>query len=467
MRILKVIRLSDEKDTSTSTEGQHEQIEKWAGERGHTVLDQSAEDTDISGRKVSPFKRPQLKQWLREPKMSEWDILVCSKQDRLFRSVADIGNMTKWCLENKKSWASVAENTDLSTPAGRMYANQLAVFAEFEADRGGERRAESAERLSRKGQWDGGTYPFGYMPKINGVAWTLVQSEYAPTVREMASRAIAGDSNGKIARWLNGEGIKTTRGNQWSPDVVGKLLRNPALAGWSVYRGAIVLDDDGNHVAITAEPVLDDDEWRALQAALDSRKQTRGERVGGHMLLRVAFCGRCSTDEKEVPIYGHLRQGRNRTNVYRCEKCGYSVPMGKLESQLEAIVMHMIGDKPLPRKVVIPAISHTAELEKVGRKIDELDDSFARGEIPARAYGRMMTRLEADQADLAAKPQRRERIEYVADPSGVTVREHWAGLDNEGRGKFLRQWGFRIWPDLDLAVSGDHEAMAEAFGLPA
>jgi site-specific DNA recombinase len=468
-RVLKAIRESGESDESTSVEGQDNTLDKWIGDNNHTEAGR-AEDTDTSARKISPFKRPKLGKWFTEPLANEWDILACSKQDRMFRSVADIGAVTSWCIAHGKSWVAIAENTDLSTPAGRMFANTLAAFGEFEADRGGERRAEAAERFSRRGQWDGGTYLIGYVPVKVGFAWRLAQSDKAPITLDMAMRATAGDSNGKIARWLNDSGILTTRGNQWNAMVVGRLLRNPALAGYAVYKGAILFDEDtGEHIMITDNPILTEDQWLALQAALDSRKQTRGERVGGHMLLRVAYCAKCSTPERRQPIYGHLRQGRKKLdNLYRCQRCGFSITMAKLERQVEFYIMAKYGSRPLPRKVVIPAISHTAQLAKVQRKIAEIDEQYAAGSLPAAAYARMMTRLESDSERLAGMEQRPAQVTY--ERTGQTVRELWATLDNAGKGAFLRKWGFRLrvahGAVPELADDSD-ASIAEAFGLVA
>lgn len=390
------------------------------------------EDTDVSARKVAPARRPHLRHWLTDPeKLAAWDILVCSKQDRLFRSVADLGPLTAWCLENDKAWASVAENTDLSTPAGRAMAHVLATFAEFEADRIGERCRESADRLAQAGRWRGGRIPYGYAPRDTGNGWTLVLDEtQAATLRAMAEQAIAGWSNGQIARWLKEQQIPSPHGrDEWQIDIVRVKLRSPSLAGWSVRNGKVVRDDDGNPVMITSTPVLDGDTWNKLQDALDSRKQNHGERVGGHMLLRVSYCGRCSTrpvmgkledgtpvpppPEKLVPMYGHSNRGKRAVSSnYRCQQRGLWVLMAKLEARVEQAVLDSIGDKRLPRKVVIPAVSHTAELAGAERRIAEIDGAYDAGDLPMAAYARQMKKWEATRERLAALPQREAQVRY-------------------------------------------------------
>ena len=58
--------------------------------------------------------------------------------------------------------------------------------------------------------------------------------------------------------------------------------------------------------------------------------------------------------------------------------------------------MQASRDKILPERKVIPAISHTAELEAKQRQIDDIDDASAKGGDQRHAYGRMITRLEAE-----------------------------------------------------------------------
>ena len=58
---------------------------------------------------------------------------------------------------------------------------------------------------------------------------------------------------------------------------------------------------------ITSEPVLTDERWRQLQAALDSRGQKRApRRLGSHQLLRVAYCGVCSVRQERVKLIDRM-----------------------------------------------------------------------------------------------------------------------------------------------------------------
>ena len=71
----------------------------------------------------------------------------------------------------------------------------------------------------------------------------------------------------------------------------------------------------------------------------------------------------------------------------------------------------------------------------------DLDDQNAAGNLPAATYARQMTRLEERKATLEAMPQRKAETRYETTEDDPLVRDHWASLDYESRGAFLRAWG--------------------------
>ena len=119
------------------------------------------EDVDTSG-SVSPFDREDLGPWLTDPaKIGQWDALIVHKLDRLTRSMVDFIALLDWCRENGKTVISVSESFDFSTAHGRMLAQPLAMFAEFERSRIGERRADHARKARGLARWDGRSVPPG------------------------------------------------------------------------------------------------------------------------------------------------------------------------------------------------------------------------------------------------------------------------------------------------------------------
>src|SRR5690348_12458773 len=243
MRLLVARRLSNYTDESTSIERQGETGENYARAYGHEVVHMTA-DTDVSGA-VSPFDRDDLGPWLTEPaRLAQWDAIAVTKIDRLSRSLQDFVNFMGWAKEHGKTLISIGEGIDFSTPVGKLIGNILAMFAEFERERMGERRADAARKARREGRYDGRTLYFGYA--VDGDNRYVRDPEYAPVAAQMARDRLAGHSLSWIARSLQERGIKPRGGSaQWRADKVQKILLNPSLNGQITTDGRVLRGEDG------------------------------------------------------------------------------------------------------------------------------------------------------------------------------------------------------------------------------
>ncbi|MGW7366971.1 cytochrome P450 [Streptomyces sp. NPDC054841] len=75
-----------------------------------------------------------------------------------------------------------------------------------------------------------------------------------PAIRQAATRRLAGRHNIEIAVWMNSEGYRGTRGAQWNSVTVGRLLRNPIIAG-------LKAQEDGTLVPTGHPSIIDPDRW--------------------------------------------------------------------------------------------------------------------------------------------------------------------------------------------------------------
>lgn len=64
--------------------------------------------------------------------LREGDVLVVWKLDRLSRSLKDLLTLLETLNERKVGFRSLTENIDTTTPAGRMFAQMVGAFAEYE-----------------------------------------------------------------------------------------------------------------------------------------------------------------------------------------------------------------------------------------------------------------------------------------------------------------------------------------------
>ena len=415
-RVLGAIRQSKTRDRAVSPETQRSAITHWAGANGHTVA-KITEDLSRSG-KTSAFKRPGLGPYLTNPeRIASWDILVSTKLDRACRNTADYLKLRDWCAANGKRLVLLNNpELDESKPAGKAMGTITAAFAEFERDMASERRTETLAELAEQGRWSGGRPPYGFRADKREDGFYLVPDVggTADVANTMADMAIQGQSNGQIRAWLNANGHKNAAGNPWSIERVRLVLRSAAMA-----------------------ELLGDAKHAKLRAALRSRSQTRGERVGGHMLLRVAFCRTCGS-----PLYAHIRRTRPSKGYYRCLPCGYYIPIAKLEAFTEVAILDAVGERQLTRRELVPGDDYAKAIAKLESDIETL-----------QGIEGTETLVETKQAEierLSALPHQPDR--YVPVPTGQTVAEHWATLtESESRRRFLREWGVTVKADRNGA----------------
>jgi DNA invertase Pin-like site-specific DNA recombinase len=462
LRVQPVIRLSNLDDATTAPERQLDQITHAAKARDlDAVILPAVEDLDVSGR-ISPFRRPGLGPVLADPALyGQFDALYVAKLDRLTRNLGDFAELVKWCRKHGKTLASVAEALDLESPAGRLAADILVRFAQFEAERASERRAEAALTLRNRGLWNGGSVPYGYRPTRadDGIHWTLEPDPaQAAVIRRMVAMILDDISASAVARALNADHVPTAqddqrrrsgkppRGNVWSTSAVLGILRNPALIGQSrdndgrLYR-------DGSGLPITREPILDAETWQRLQHFLDAYATRReGGRKARALLSGVATCAHCDAPLYSTQTFTVGANGARRPyHYYRCAaKCADSrmVRMALLDDAVTDALLTAYADEDVPEKVEIPASDNTARLAEVGELIAGLDVEYRAARLPAAVYARQVAALDAERETLAAEPPRPARIELRR--SGVTFAQDWQARDTANRNALLRKLGARI-----------------------
>jgi site-specific DNA recombinase len=439
-RVLGAARESRTEDHGSSLAGQREQIQRWAQVYRHEVV-HVTEDASTSGA-LSPFKRDNLGPWLTDADMlAQWDVLVTAKVDRVSRSVVDFHDLLSFCRDQGKSYVSVGESFDLGTAMGRMVAQILAVFAEFERERISERARDGRKRTVAAGYWPGGWLPFGWRADDDGKGYLLVEDDTtALLAREMAARLVGGEPTTSIARWLNGLAVKTSHGNAWTTESVRKTLLGKYLP-----------------------ELLVDEEVAAKLAAMLAVPLRRpvSERYGdGYMLTRIVFCGVC-----EAPLYAAIKRERGY-GYYQCRRSHVRARMDDLETAVEQSILDTAGEQELRRRVTVRGDDHSRQIVETEQQLATV---LGIPEIDASP-------LEAKLAKLRETPHEPDRIEWVPVKVGnrerVTVRQYWLLLAGDTEtNAFLREQCVRVTVsrdgvDVDTGLLGVRtEARTEAFTL--
>jgi DNA invertase Pin-like site-specific DNA recombinase len=186
------------------------------GMRQATALTWDCEDKGKSGKSLQRDGLDQAITLIREGKAGG---IMVSKLDRLSRSLLDFAYLMT--TAEKEGWNIVALDlgVDLATPAGKMMAGILAVFAEFERNVISQRTKDG---LAEK--------------KAQGVKLGRPSSIAPELFRAIMATYASEQSYSAVARWLNLAHVPTAQGGKmWYPMVVSKLVNSAA--------GQAVLDD--------------------------------------------------------------------------------------------------------------------------------------------------------------------------------------------------------------------------------
>jgi hypothetical protein len=211
------------------------------------------------------------------------------------------------------------------------------------------------------------------------------------------------------------------------------------------------------------EPVLTDEKWFALQAALDRNSRDRGSvKIKASPLLGVVRCFLCGTRLTYNPYGGKYA-------YYRCPRisereAGYgnvcrskAVPAAWLQSRTGEIFLAEAGHVPIKTRMATEDTGQAERIAAIGRQIAELTtERFVLG-VMRDDYDRHMDSLTKHHAELSAAPARKPKVRWK--DTGRTVADEWAARDTEGRRQLMMAAGFTI----DIAKINSGTVLAHTF----
>lgn len=213
------IRVSTEKqaDLGMSLEVQEKQVRGYAGIYDLEVV---ALEKD-AGASAKTLDRPGFKRALARLVRGDGTALIVAKLDRLTRSVKDLG----WLIEkyfsgDRYSLLSVSEQIDTRSAGGKLMLNVLMSVSQWEREVIGERTSGAMQLKIERGEWTGGTVPFGYRRAGKILVENVEEQRVIERIRWMRERKY---SLRAVAEELTRLGARPRRG-RWSPMQVKRLL---------------------------------------------------------------------------------------------------------------------------------------------------------------------------------------------------------------------------------------------------
>lgn len=386
------LRISKDKTgEQAGVDRQREDCFELVQRQGWTVFEVYT-DNDISASSGRP--RPAYRRMLADIGEGHIDAVVAWHPDRLYRKLAELEELIN-AIERRNVIMRThkAGEIDLSTATGRMLARILSATAQAE----GELKAERWRRSWRQGREAGkltrtGSRMFGY--EQDG---SIIDHE-AAIARVMAAKIREGGSILGVARWLDEQGVRATRGSAWTRQGVKRYLTNPRLAGYSTLNGEIVAEGQW-------EPILDRETFETVRAMLTAR--TRAHIPRKALLLDLIYCGVC--EHRMITS----SSGRNGQRNYRCPKrpgmdgCGrLSGIASHIEDYVEGYAERRLSD-PAVRKRIAELHAHPAEylteINALDLRVRELEAQLGEPDVPVDALLRGIGRAKDRREELAGK----------------------------------------------------------------
>ncbi len=238
--------MQTEKEFS-SCEAQEEKIKSFIASQNNWQVFKVYSDAGYSGANIN---RPALQELFQDLKKEKIDIILSYKIDRLTRSPKDFYQLIEFFEQSKIDFISITERFDTSTPSGRLLRNIILTFAQFERELTSERTRDKLLERAKKGMWNGGRVPFGYIRKNKKL---VTNKKEAEIIKSIFETYLETGFIGKVYDFLKEKDIKDRQGKIFSASFLARILRNITYTGKIKYANKIY---QGIHQPIISEEIF-------------------------------------------------------------------------------------------------------------------------------------------------------------------------------------------------------------------
>lgn len=276
-------------------------------------------------------KRPQFQQMIADARAGKIDLIIVKSVSRFARNTETV---LKFSRELKSIGVGILfqlQNINTLDGSGELMLAILAAFAQAESEDASQNAHLTYKRKFNAGERTSGLeHTYGYQAIDGEVA---IDEEVAPTVRLIFDLAAQKVWPGKIAIYLNKQGIPSPGGQKWIPSTVFRILDNTA------YKGDLMLQktyldsrrvrhrNRGEHeywyIPGYHPAIVSNEQWDAVQEILMDRSKSLEERKATpkvnhsprstYPLSGKLFCPYCG--EKLIHKWGN----KNKDEYWACK----------------------------------------------------------------------------------------------------------------------------------------------------
>lgn len=449
------IRVSTDDQAEYSPDAQLAEIRKYASAHGYVLPNEFIFlDEGISGKRTD--KRPEFNRMIGTAKQKPrpFDAILLWKFSRFARNRED-SIVFKSMLRKELGIDVISISEPLADDKMSIIMEAMieAMDEYYSLNLAEEVKRGMTEKARRGGLQSNPS--FGYRVEQNML---VPIPEEAALIRSIFDRFIAGEGLFPIAKWLNGLGVRTHRGNRFENRTVEYILRNPVYIGkmrWNP-SGRTRRDFSNENIILADaqhQPLISPETWDAAQrrmAAVKAQWKYHGRPITEHKrwmsgLIRCADCG--STLVFASPHYW-------KCNGYvhgRCRSTQHIADEKLTEMLLTLMERDTQGDLPISYQTVRskPQAADEAALLQEQRaqldaKLARLREAYLSGVEDLASYAAAKSTLEsraaqldqriqslstpADQkaADLLMKEQISRCLEVLKDPNATMEQKHSA-----------------------------------------
>lgn len=418
MRAALYVRVStqEQKNHGLSVDSQIQALNDYCQANGITVAG-LYNDAGISARKRYTY-RPAILNLMKDCADHKFDIVLFTKLDRWFRSVADYYQVQSVLDQHHIPWKAIWEDYETVTSSGQFKVNIMLSIAQAEADRTSERIKAVNDFKRASGHYVGGKAPTGY--HITGKDLVIDES------KRMAVSLFFDEllSSFDIARAVN---VLHTNGVMITRETATRMIKNPTYSGETAsgYKCPAYITSDQQNLII---------DKMCMKHTRIPKDHNRVYLFAG--LIRCPVCGGAMS--------GRFRsiKGPNKkyySNYYQCNKArnmicsnSRSVSERKIEKYLLSNVDQNLRTFISDSYLSVSSSDHSAEISKLEAKLKRVGVRYEDGDISTEEYREKRNSIRSSIAELRS----RSVITRIPEPLPEGWDDIYADLDAPHRKMF-------------------------------
>ena len=378
------------------------------------------------GRSGKNTDRPEYQRMVRDVEAGKIDILLCTRLDRVSRSLPDFYALLEMLDDQDVAFVSLKERWDTSDAMGRFALKMVLIVAELEREQTSERTSQKAAWRAKQGLKNGGQM-LGYdidpeapgIPRVNPAEKDLVLLIYNTYLEKRGLRRTAENLNkrGYRTKTFTSRRGKTQGGKPFTDMAISRILTNRVYIGKVRHKDQLY---DGQHEAIVPEELFE-----RVQRTISGNRGKRGRPQERHLftldgLVRCGGCGAYMTPtfsyNPQKKLYSYYAcTSRNHRGTQACET--KPVPAEPLEQVIAERLIQLSKQDRTVERIVREAMAGADELlgnlqrrraelvsqsRTVAEQIEALVDSIASRRV-IKSVGKRITALEERQEQLEAE----------------------------------------------------------------